>query len=57
MVQRLHEPVMRVFQSVSFSLNRQEVPPPLETLVQGLVVPGKLPTTQLAGIGTWQAFD
>jgi len=47
-------PVMRVFQSVSLSLNRQVVTPPLEMLLQGRVVPGKWATTQPFGTGTLQ---
>lgn len=47
-------PVMRVFQSVSFSLNRQVVTPPLEMLLQGRVVPGNWATTQPCGTGTPQ---
>lgn len=53
-VHRPQVPVMRVFQSVSFSLNRQAVAPPLEMLVQGRVVPGKWATTQPCGTGTLQ---
>ncbi len=53
-VHRPHVPVMRVFQSVSFSLNRQVVAPPLEMLVQRRVVPGKWATTQPFGTGTLQ---
>lgn len=49
-------PVMRVFQSVSLSLNRQVVEPPFEIFVQGLFVPGKWATTQSAGIGMRQLW-
>ena len=51
---RPHMPVMRVLQSVSFSLNWQVVTPPLEMLLQGRVVPGKWATTQPCGTGTLQ---
>src|SRR5438309_11211036 len=47
-------PVMRVFQSVSFSLNWHMVAPPLEMWLQGRVVPGKWATTQPCGTGTLQ---
>src|SRR5207249_11675427 len=47
-------PVMRVFQSVTFSLNWQVVTPPLEMLLQGRLVPGKWATTQPCGTGTLQ---
>src|SRR5438094_9203716 len=53
-VHRPQVPVMRVFQSVSFSLNRQAVGPPLEMLIQGRVVPGKWATAQPCGTGTLQ---
>src|SRR5881296_3450342 len=53
-VHRPQVPVMRVFQSVSFSLNWQMVAPPLEMLLQGRVVPGKWATTQSCGTGTLQ---
>ena len=35
-----HVPTMRVFQSVSFSLNRHVVCPPMEMLDQGFLLPG-----------------
>src|SRR5207249_2076277 len=47
-------PVMRVFQSVTFSLNWQVVTPPLEMLLQGRLVPGKWATTQPCGTGMLQ---
>jgi len=53
-LQRPQLPVMRVFQSVSASLNWHEVLPPLETFVQGFDVPGKFATTQPSGTGTRQ---
>ena len=52
----LHVPVMRVFQSVSLSLNRHVVKPPFEIFVHGFVVPGKLATTQPEGIGIRQLW-
>jgi hypothetical protein len=45
---------MRVFQSVSLSLKRQVVTPPLEIFAQGLLVPGSFATTHPAGIGMRQ---
>jgi len=51
-VQRLHEPVIFVFQLVCFSSNWQNVLPPLEIVVQGFLVPGMLATRQPSGIGT-----
>ncbi len=56
-LQRPHVPVIFVFQSVAFSSNRQNVLPPLEIVVQGLLVPGVLATRQPAGIGTWQCWE
>lgn len=53
-LQRPQVPVIRVFQSVSFSLNRQVVAPPLEILDQGRVVPGKWATTHPCRKGTTQ---
>ncbi|MGH7165779.1 MAG: hypothetical protein ACREIS_09690, partial [Nitrospiraceae bacterium] len=53
-LQRLQVPVMRVLQSVAWSSNRQVVAPPLEMVVQGFVVPGKLATTHPGGNGTEQ---
>jgi hypothetical protein len=53
-VHLLQVPVIRVFQSVSFSLKRHVVKPPFEILAQGLVVPGMFATTHPWGIGTWQ---
>ena len=43
-----------VFQSVSFSSNRQNVFPPLEIVVHGLSVPGTWATRQPVGKGTRQ---
>jgi hypothetical protein len=40
LLQRSQVPVIRVFQSVSFPLNRQVRWPPFEMLDQGLVLPG-----------------
>jgi hypothetical protein len=49
---RLQVPVMRAFQSVLLGSNRQKVLPAFETVIQGLVVPGKFATLQPEGIGT-----
>ena len=54
MLQRPQVPVILVFQSVCFSSKRQKVFPPLEIVVQGLLVPGAFATRQPAGMGTWQ---
>ncbi len=56
-LQRPQVPVILVFQSVCFSSKRQNVFPPLEIVVQGLLVPGVLATRQPAGTGTWQCCD
>ena len=47
-------PVIRVFQSVSFSLKRHVVAPPFEIVVHGFFVPGKFATMQPGGTGTRQ---
>ena len=56
-LQRPQVPVILVFQSVCFSSKRQNVFPPFEIVVQGLLVPGAWATRQPAGIGTWQVWD
>jgi hypothetical protein len=56
-LQRLHVPVILVFQSVCFSSKRHNVFPPFEIVVHGLFVPGILATRQPAGIGTWQCCE
>ena len=50
--QRVHWPVMRVFQSVALASNEQKVRPAFETVVQGFLVPGKWAMTHPDGIGT-----
>jgi hypothetical protein len=56
-LQRPQVPVILVFQSVCFSSKRQKVFPPLEMVVQGLLVPGALATRQPVGMGTWHVWE
>ncbi|MEC4669125.1 MAG: hypothetical protein VST65_06285 [Nitrospirota bacterium] len=52
--QRVHVPVILVFQSVFFSSNRQEVVPPFEMVDMGWFVPGICATAHPPGNGTSQ---
>jgi hypothetical protein len=51
-----HEPVMRVFQSVSFGSKRHEMPPDFSISVQRVCVDTLVATLQDGGIGTSQFF-